>query len=59
MNLKSATLIAIIGIAIQIVLYILLNMRILDWSSNYNLFALFIGQGSLLLFLVILYSKQK
>lgn len=59
MNLKTATLIALIGITIETLLILLLHMNILYWQPTYNLLALIIGKCSLMLFLSILYSKQK
>lgn len=59
MNLKTATLIALIGIAIKTLSYILINTHILPWYPSYRLLPIIIGNGSLLLFLGILHSKQK
>jgi len=59
MNLKTATLITLIGIAIQTVLYLLFYMNILEWSRSFSILSLIIGNGSLLFFLGTLYLKQK
>jgi len=59
MNLKTATLIAVIGIAFETLFVILLNIGVLRWSVSYNLISIIIGNGALSLFLIVLYLKQK
>jgi hypothetical protein len=65
MNLKTATLLAIVGQVLALVywqcysflhLYNVLSPGI---QSAINLLVAIVGQGSLILFLIILYSKQK
>jgi len=59
MTLKNATLIAIIGQGISLLWYISLNIELFNWSPTLGLVMNFIGFGSLLIFLITLYAKQK
>ena len=58
MSLKTATLIAIIGGLFSTLGYSLYILKILTWSPLYSLSFLVLGEGTLLLFLSVLYAKQ-
>ena len=58
MSLKTATLIAIIGGLFSTLGYSLCILKILTWSPLYSFSFLALGEGTLLLFLSILFAKQ-
>jgi hypothetical protein len=64
MSLRTATLIALIGIMVQSIFSILINFGVIEITSTvmskiYFIAYLVFGNGSILLFLAVLYSKQK
>lgn len=59
MNLKSATLIAIIGQLIYLLWLLSLNLEILRWNRIIAIVMNIIGIGCLLFFFITLYCKQK
>lgn len=59
MSLKNATLIAIIGQILNLLWVLCLNLNLFHWNRTIGLIFSLIGMGSLILFFIILYSKQK
>ncbi len=59
MSLKNATLIAIIGQVLSLLWVLCLNLNLFPWNRIMGLIFNLIGIGSLILFLSILYTKQK
>ena len=59
MRLKSATLIAIIGQILNLLWILSLNLELLYWNHIVGLIMNVIVIGSLLIFLITLYVKQK
>jgi hypothetical protein len=65
MSLKTATLIALIGVLLQSLLWLTVTFNLITWFSSstlnqvYSVLSLLSGNGTLALFLAVLYSKQK
>jgi hypothetical protein len=59
MKLRSATLIALIGQIIYILCIIIVNVGLLQWNQSLSLIMTIIGMGSMIVFLTVLYLKQK
>lgn len=59
MKLRSATLIALIGQIIYILWIISANFGLLQWNKSVSLIMTIIGMGSMIVFLTVLYLKQK
>ncbi len=63
MSLKTATLIALLGTLAQSFLWLLQTFNVIELTADsaklYSIANLFLGNGSMLLFLAVLYSKQK
>lgn len=58
MSLKSATLIAIIGQFLDLIWSLSLYLELMHWNRILSVCMSIIGFGSILIFLVTLYSKQ-
>ncbi len=59
MSLKNATLIVIIGQGLNLFWILCLNLNLLQWNRGIGTIFNLIGMGSLILFFIILYTKQK
>lgn len=59
MTLKTATLIAIICLGLNTLLYGLSLSGIVHWSQTFSIIRLILSQGGILIFLITLYTKQK
>lgn len=64
MSLKTATVIALVGVLLQGVLYLLTTFEAIQFSSRdgyklYSVVSILLSNGTLALFLAVLLSKQK
>ena len=58
MNIKTATLVALIGNSTATLYWLARNLSIFDYSSGVSILMNILGGGSLVLFLFILYKNQ-
>lgn len=59
MNLKIATLVAIVGQSIYLLVLLALNLRFLEWSRSMSMIVNVIGSGCLIFFFIVLFIKQQ
>jgi len=59
MTLKNATLVAIVGVIINLIIWLGQAFGIFGWSSTLSIIQAIALNGGLFSFLIVLYLKQK
>ena len=59
MDLKIATLVALIGQVIFFIILLIMNLRVISWSPAVSILINIIGSGSLIFFFIVLYMRQQ